>query len=94
MAKKLNSICDKVTEFISTIDDDISSVEENISSVEEKLGVKIKFLNREHINSYTYYYYLVSNKYVLQLTFRNNSLVYVALFAERPTRTYLCEKEL
>ncbi len=87
MAKKSNSICDKVTEFISTIDDDISSVE-------EKLGVKIKFLNRDHINSYIYYYYLVFNKYVLQLTFRNNSLVYVALFAERPTRTYLCEKEL
>jgi mRNA-degrading endonuclease RelE of RelBE toxin-antitoxin system len=79
MAEKL---CEKVTKLVLN----------DIFSLGEKLP-NAKFLNRDHANDYNYYYYLVG-KYVLQLTFKNSTLVYVALFVERPSKKYICEKDL
>jgi hypothetical protein len=91
MVKLQNSICDKILEVIPKELDNIYTIEEKLESI----GISVKFINREHIFPYAYYHYLLYNKYVLHLFFKQGILNYIAIYEERPEKKfYVCEKSL
>ena len=83
-------ICKKIAEVIPKKLDDVFYVEERL----ENIGINAKFLNRMSIYPHIYYYYLINNKYIMHLYFKDKELKYIAIYIERPQKDTICEMDL
>jgi hypothetical protein len=84
------NLCEKIIEIIPKNLSDIYSLEEKL----EAIGISAKFINNEHIFPYAYYHYLLYNKYVLHLFFKQGILKYLSIYEEIPEKKKICEKDL
>ena len=83
-------LCEKIVNIIPKSISEVYTTSEKL----EDNGIKSKFLNRQHIENQAYYYYLIENKYVLYLYFKNKELKYLSVYRERPAKQIICEKDL
>ena len=86
-------ICDKILEVAPRTLDEIFTLEEKLEEAFNN-KIKVKFLNRESVNYHVYYYYLLNNKYILHLYFKDHELRYIAIKTELPYKKIICEKDL
>ena len=88
--KKNSIICEKITNIVPKSISEVYTTSEKL----EDNGIKSKFLNRQHIENQAFYYYLIENKYVLYLYFKNTELKYLSVYRERPQKDIICEMDL
>jgi len=89
MKENIN-LCEQIIKVIPKSLDEVYRTSEKL----EDIGINAKFLNRMSIYPHTYYYYVINNKYILYLYFRNGELLFMKIYTERPQRTTICELDL
>ena len=89
MVGNMNNICNEIAGIVPKNLSEIHTLTEKL----ETINVHAKFLFRDTVNNQSYYYYLVSNKYILYLYFRDSQLRYIRVYREIP-KQIICEKDL
>ena len=81
---------EKIVEIIPKKLEEVFYIEEKL----ETIGIDAKFLHRISIYPHNYYYYLINNKYIMNLYFKDEELKYIAIYIENPQKDVICEKDL